>query len=323
MASFLRSRKRVIPTLLAATCILTLSGCAAFESTTTQEADDQWQPAVADPAYPQASGPLVLVDAAHGNFHTIDGRFAPFAELLRLDGYRVESADTPAAPGLPGQGSVYVVANAVLGGEEATWALPTPSAFTLEEVAVIADWVRDGGALLLIADHMPFPGSAAALADAFGIVFHDGYAMHSIEAGGGLAFTRASGTLASHVITDGRSKAEAIESLRSFTGQAFRCVTPAEPLMYMPDDWFVYFPTAAGVFDEKTPFVSARGLVQGAALRIGKGRVAVFGEAAMFTAQSWVRDGVVGRMGMNHPEAPENAQFVLNVMHWLTGLLDD
>jgi hypothetical protein len=51
--------------------------------------------------------------------------------------------------------------------------------------------------------------------------------------------------------------------------------------------------------------------------------VAVFGEAAMFTAQSSVSDGVVRQMGLNHPSATGNAQFVLNVMHWLTGLLDD
>lgn len=58
-------------------------------------------------------------------------------------------------------------------------------------------------------------------------------------------------------------------------------------------------------------------------MRVGNGRVAVFGEAAMFIAQTWVQDGLVRRMGMNHPEAPENARFVLNVLHWLTGLLDE
>jgi hypothetical protein len=26
-------------------------------------------------------------------------------------------------------------------------------------------------------------------------------------------------------------------------------------------------------------------------------------------------------MGMNRPDAPENAQFLLNVMHWLSGLI--
>jgi hypothetical protein len=39
----------------------------------------------------------------------------------------------------------------------------------------------------------------------------------------------------------------------------------------------------------------------------GSGRVAVIGEAAIFSAQV--------------PEASRNAQFLLNVVHWLTGLL--
>jgi hypothetical protein len=60
-------------------------------------------------------------------------------------------------------------------------------------------------------------------------------------------------------------------------------------------------------------------MLQGVALGVGSGRVAMFGEAAMFTAQ---RSGPEGRpMGMNHPDAPHNAQFVLNVLRWLSGLL--
>ena len=49
-----------------------------------------------------------------------------------------------------------------------------------------------------------------------------------------------------------------------------------------------------------------------------KGRVAVFGEAAMFTAQLNVWAST--KMGMNGPIADQNPQFLLNVMHWLTGL---
>lgn len=51
--------------------------------------------------------------------------------------------------------------------------------------------------------------------------------------------------------------------------------------------------------------------------------VGVFGEAAMFTAQNSVRDGVTRPMGLGHPSASENAQFVLNVMHWLSGVFED
>ena len=80
----------------------------------------------------------MLVDAAHGNFHKIDGRFAAFAALLRADGYRVASADQPITPALLATADVFVIANAVKGGEDAKWVLPTPPAFTPEEVTALA-----------------------------------------------------------------------------------------------------------------------------------------------------------------------------------------
>jgi hypothetical protein len=50
-------------------------------------------------------------------------------------------------------------------------------------------------------------------------------------------------------------------------------------------------------------------------MKVGKGRVAVFGEAAMFSAQL---DGPRQPMGMNAPGAEQNHQLLLNVMHWLS-----
>ena len=313
---------RLLACLLIFSWTASVAGCASGAEH-SQFADDQWSPSVTTPAFGQDAGPEILVDAAHGNFHTIDGRFAAFAELLTLDGYRVRSADEPVTSELLEPAAVYVISNAVYGGQDAEWILPTPPAFAPDEIAALVDWVREGGSLLLIADHMPFPGSTADLAARFGIVFHNGYAVKGLHEGGSLSFTRSSGLLADHPITRGRSESEAIESVTSFTGQAFRSVVPVQALMSMPDDWQVLLPVEAGVFDEATPVISARGLMQGAVLNFGAGRVALFGEAAMFTAQSWSRDGMVGRMGMNHPDAAENAQFVLNVMHWLSGLLDD
>ena len=191
-------------------------------------------------------------------------------------------------------------------------------------MTALVKWVHDGGSLLLIADHMPFPGSVAELADAFGIAFLQRL-RHQVgrAKAAALIFTRAGG-LADHAITRGRNAAEQITALKTFTGQAFRAVVPVEPLMRMPDDWAVFFPQEAGKFTSTTPSQSTRGLLQGAVLRHGQGRVAVFGEAAMFTAQTQILgDTVVPRMGMNDPEASQNAQFVLNVLHWLSGLLPD
>ena len=300
--------------------LLLLGGCA--DPVVQQKAAD-WQPTVASPQFARDGGPRVLVDAAHGNFHTIDGRFAAFAALLRADGYRVGSAGQPVTPALLATTDVLVIANAVKGGDKAEWVLPTPPAFEPEEVAALAKWVSDGGSLLLIADHMPFPGSVAALAEAFGIAFRNGYAIKSVGEGGSLIFTRAGG-LADHPITLGSKPGEQITALKTFTGQAFSAVVPVAPLLRMPDDWTVFFPQEAAKFTSTTPTESTRGLLQGAALRHGQGRVAVFGEAAMFTAQTQILgDTVVMRMGMNDPEASQNAQFVLNVLHWLSGLLPD
>jgi hypothetical protein len=304
-----------------AIALLLLSACAGQPG--IQQQADNWTPAVPKPQFTADTGPRVLVDAAHGNFHRIDGRFAAFAKLLRADGYRVSSADKPIAAESLSAADVFVIANAVKGGENAKWVLPTPSALAPDEVTALVKWVHDGGSLLLIADHMPFPGSVAELADAFGVAFLNGYAIKSIGAGGTLIFTRAGG-LADHAITRGRNDAESIAALKTFTGQAFRANVPVEPLLRMPDDWTVYFPQEAGKFTSTTPSQSTRGLLQGAVLRHGQGRVAVFGEAAMFTAQTQILgDTVVARMGMNDPQAPQNAQFVLNVLHWLSGLLAD
>ena len=41
------------------------------------------------PAFATGLGPRVCIDEGHYNFHTADGRYKPFANLLRGDGYVV------------------------------------------------------------------------------------------------------------------------------------------------------------------------------------------------------------------------------------------
>jgi hypothetical protein len=53
----------------------------------------------------------------------------------------------------------------------------------------------------------------------------------------------------------------------------------------------------------------------------GKGRVAVFGEAAMFSAQVANIDRQSFQVGMNVP-GNDDRQFALNVMHWLARLVN-
>ncbi|MFT5253862.1 MAG: hypothetical protein ACI87N_002915 [Flavobacteriales bacterium] len=60
------------------------------------------------------------------------------------------------------------------------------------------------------------------------------------------------------------------------------------------------------------------GWPQGAYKKYGKGKVVVFGEAAMFSAQL---AGAKKKMGMNNKVAPENYQLLLNIIHWLDGVI--
>lgn len=67
------------------------------------------------------------------------------------------------------------------------------------------------------------------------------------------------------------------------------------------------------------------GRAQGLAMTFGRGRVVVLGEAALFSAHViTLPDGdrpVTFKAGMNAP-GNDNRQFALNVMHWLSRVLD-
>jgi hypothetical protein len=114
-----------------------------------------------------------------------------------------------------------------------------------------------------------------------------------------------------------------IDSVVTFTGSAFRFApgtrvgVDAWPLLTFQSPTRVWLPRTAWAFGDTVAWVSGEGMLQGALLKLGRGRVAAFGEAAMFSAQ---RKGP-GRapMGMNAPEAAENARFTVAVIRWLTG----
>jgi hypothetical protein len=287
--------------------------------TAQQVADETFSPAIERPAYEAGRGPRVAIDQAHLNFHTADGGYAPFATLVRRDGYQVQSNRDPFTAGSLARADVLVVANAMHKQSEADWApLPTLSAFTDQEVVAVEAWVRSGGSLLLIADHMPLAGHAETLAAAFGVRFQNGFAQDA--AGNGLlTFRRADGSLPSSVIANGRGVGDRVDAVVTFTGQAFR-MDPgikAEPLLVLPAGSRLLLPEVAFRFSDRTPRIPAVHLLQGAIVYHGRGRVAVLGEAAMLTAQLAGPDK--RPMGMNAPEARENARFALNLMHWLSG----
>ena len=280
-----------------------------------QRPDPDFNVAVEKPAYTK-NFPRVLFDEAHNNFHTSTGRYKPFADLIANDGYHVVRNRKPFTRPALDTFKVLVIANA-LGAEDMEDDGADRSAFTDEECDAVRDWVQAGGALLLIADHAPFGGAAENLGKRFQIEMSKGYTLdpaNSFAEGrpGSLLFSRENKLLVDHPITRGRNANEAIKRVFTFTGQSLKGPKDSAAFMMLAD-------TAKDRANQTADTeISAAGRAQGLALKFGKGRVVVMGEAAMLSAQL---AGAENRpMGMNVPGS-DNRQLALNIMHWLSGVL--
>lgn len=292
-----------------------------------QMADPDFDTQVVRPAYVDKH-PKILFDEAHKNIHVMDKGYKPFVSLISNDGYQITANKAPFSQKTLSGVSVLVIANAVGPSD----LLADHSAFTGAECDAVRDWVRAGGALLLITDHAPTGAAAENLAQRFGVGMSKGMtedAQNHDTASGDtsqLLFTRDSGLLPDHPITQGRDASEKVNRVMTFTGQSLKA----------PDDAIAFLKLADSAMDRPATVKveksggdtrvmvtygdpePAKGHAQAVALPFGKGRVVVLGEAAMLTAQL---DGKTKKpFGMN-VQGVDNRQLALNIMHWLTGAL--
>ena len=280
-----------------------------------QQADPNFNSKVDRPAYTSAH-PKVLFDEAHNNFHTTTGRYKPFVDLIGNDGYQVTpNKEKFQKNTLQGQ-DVLVIANA-LGAPDSNSPARAISAFTEEECDAVRDWVRDGGALLLIADHAPAGGAAANLSSRFGVEMSKAYTgdptnfeRKALDVSW-IVFSRENGALADHAITRGREQGERINRVMSFTGQSLKGPAGSIALLKLSDKAYDVLDISA---PQRATVVSAAGRAQAVVMSFGKGRVVISGEAAMLTAQNV-------NFGMNYPGI-DNRQLALNLMHWLSRLIN-
>jgi hypothetical protein len=278
-----------------------------------------------DPAFERGGiGPVIAIDQAHKNTERSD--FRGLEELLRNDGYRVRPVtEAMTAASLTGV-DVLVIGNP--GG----WEGPNAS-LNDDEVLAVMRWVRTGGSLLLVLDHRPGPRNAARLTGALGVsTWHDGYAMvdmpdsppvgniifwrsGSLSEGepavgptgpaGGVGYQGVDAVLAEHPITEGDGSDEGVRRVATFGGSAFQPPPGAEALLTMPRRAVSLTPQetpgALPVFAADTPRTPVGGWLQGAVMRVGQGRVALFGEMGLFSGGP----------------AADNRLFVLNLLRWL------
>jgi len=309
-------------------CVASLTVAVHAASARQVPVPDAGQPA--RPSFDSGTGPVIAIDEAHKNTHTYGTpSFRGLVELLQRDGYRV----APFTERIAAQ-SLTRVDLLILSGPGG-W-VGGDASLNAQEVGDLVEWIRNGGSLLLILGHMPDPRHAGRLLTALGIDrWHDGYAMVEVQDSlvgpinfwradlrptgqptlgptgprGGMGYQGADAVLAKHSITEGRSAAERVRRVATFVGSAFQLPPGAEGILTMPRGAVSLTPPetpgAVPSITTQTPRIPVGGWWQGAVLRLGRGRVALFGDTALFSGGP----------------AADNRSFVLNVMHWLSGLL--
>jgi hypothetical protein len=303
-----------LPILACCLCLLLFFSAALAQ----QLADPNFKGMVEHPAYTK-NLPRVLFDEAHNNAHTAVSSFKPFADLILEDGYHVVRNHKPFAKETLDTFKVLVIANA-LGAEDADEEGADHSAFTDEECDLVSDWVRGGGALLLLADQAPFGSAAENLAKRFGVGMSKGLTRDeaNYEKDSNiqtyLVYSRANKLLLDHPVTTGRNDAEKISRVITFSGQSLKGPDDSAVFLKLADTAVDLVPPAAG------KDVPTAGRAQGIAFKFGKGRVVVLGAAATLSAQ--LAGSGKKPVGMNYPDV-DNQQLALNIMHWLSGLLKE
>jgi len=271
-----------------------------------RKVDESFQPIVNNPMYQTGKGSLILIDESHYNYHTKDGLYSPLSKLLLADGYQVAPLKKLTKENIS-TAKILIISNAMPKDYK-----ENTSAFDDAEVVLIKDWVKNGGSLFLIADHMPCPEAATKLASAFGFKFINCYALDTLKKDFDF-FNIYDSTLVQNCITRGRNNIETIDSIVTFTGQAFEIPIQAIPVLKFPSNYFMVIPDRPWHFDKNTKYIPIVNQLQGAILQYENGRIAVFGEASMFTAQIEKNK----KIGFGYPKAKQNIQFTLNIIHWL------
>lgn len=311
----LTSRTRVLNVVSNIICNFVAFTMAVAVVSAQQIADPNFDSKVARPAHTKKH-PQVLFDEAHNNFHTADGRYKPFAELIKSDGYVITPNKQPFTPSSLKPFDILVISNA-LGAPQMNAPDAAKPAFTEAECDAVRDWVRAGGALLFIADHAPMGSAAETLGARFGVGMSKAYTLDNSNTPpednnpGFIVYSRDNKLLGDHPITRGRDAADRVNCVIAFTGQSLKGPEGSVAFMKLAD-------TAKDALPGVAEQASAAGRAQGLAFAFGKGRVVVMGEAGMLSAQLAGPDK--RPFGMNRPGL-DNRQLALNIMRWLSRVL--
>jgi hypothetical protein len=271
-------------------------------------------------------GPIIGVDNQHNNFHTIDDKYMGFERLLTADGYFVDHFAEPFVPGCVDDLGNCAYFQRLL--ELDTFVIANAQApISAEEAEVITGWVSgelDGcvacsRSLMIIADHQTngfdFPLQIVELSTRLGLDWPNNNVTKKVFTPDPPNTPDSAGQLnVDHTIVKGISPAEEVVSVTTFLGSGF-----IEQPGLRGESLLTLLEGAIWTDAQGTEFPGG-GYSQGIAFRFGKGWVYASGEAAMFTAQL---TGAGAKFGMQTLPFNENQQYLLNINHWIDGVMDE
>jgi len=82
-------------------------------SDSAQKADPDFKPKNTKISFSSGNSPIVFIDEAHNNFHTTNGRYKPFVQVLTSDGYTVKPSKEKFTLEYLNQAKILVIANAL------------------------------------------------------------------------------------------------------------------------------------------------------------------------------------------------------------------
>ena len=230
-----------------------------------QVADPKFKPTIFHPAYTQNS-PKILFDEAHQNIHTTNGRYKSFVELMKLDGYQVATNRHPFNFITLATYNILVIANA-LGNTL------NSLAFNEQECLAVKAWVKQGGSLLLIADHRLFGAAATSLAQQFGVNLSNSFTVDAAnydretDIPSFLVFSHQNHLLTNYSVIQGRNESEQINRVITFTGQSLSIPPASVAFLHLLNTAKDLKQQVAQVAEVSRAFgVSAAGRAQGFAI---------------------------------------------------------
>lgn len=291
-------------------------GCFSTTAHSQQVPDMDFQFNNTAPKFADGNGPILLLEAVHSPF-VQRGSFDPLLKLAKEDGFQPGYLNYKITANSLEKLQILAIINSYRQDYTAFSAMEPPSAYEDSEIIAINEWVKNGGRLLLIADHAPFSGGTSKLAESFGFTFFNSFVLETSSLpfrNGAIKYDLSYGLNENSPIIAGQHANKKIERFMIFTGSAFIAPVNAISVLNIPNGFSALIMKSNQQDIGSVPQINVSGLSQGATMEVGKGRIAVFAEAASFSAQ------IINKIklhGMNNPRADQNALFVLATLRWL------